>query len=193
MNVIQHNYPSLIQCLRAFHILIFDKLLLLLLLSQLLPNYYWYRYCYYCYCYCRYQFTILLCYWSLRCEYLVPSCGWIDNSTLILANILWPPPCVKSINLSEILPLKTVAIPSTCALSRHFSGAVPGEHSFICWVTWELYLLITMKNLKDTRSKIIPCKTSGGKELPWWRDGNDVSEERSWVMRRKNERENYFF
>ena len=64
------------------------------------------------------------------------------------------------------LPSKAVAIPYTCGLSRLISGAVAGEHSSILGVTWDLYLLITMKNLKDTKTKILPSTTRGGKELP---------------------------
>ncbi len=33
-------------------------------------------------------------------------------------------------------------------------------------VTWDLYLLITMKNLKDAKTTIYPSTTRGGKELP---------------------------
>jgi hypothetical protein len=81
-------------------------------------------------------------------------------------NILWLPLCRINKFRLNTLPSKTVAIPYTCGLSRPFSGAVAGEHSNICEVTWDLYLLITMKNLKDTRTKIVPSKTRGGKELP---------------------------
>jgi hypothetical protein len=64
------------------------------------------------------------------------------------------------------LPSKIVAIPYTFGLSRTFSGAVAGEHSNICEVTWNLYLFSTMKNLKDDRTKIFPSTTRTGKELP---------------------------
>ena len=57
-------------------------------------------------------------------------------------------------------------MPYTCALSRPFSGAVAGEHSYICQVTWDYYQFITMKNLKDAKTKIYPSNTRGGKELP---------------------------
>ena len=57
-------------------------------------------------------------------------------------------------------------IPYTCGLSRPFSGAVAGERSYICKVTWDYYQIITMKNLKDAKTKIFPSKTRGGKELP---------------------------
>ena len=90
----------------------------------------------------------------------------LTTQLLILTSILWLPLCrINKFGLNT-LPSKTVAIPYTCGLSRPFSGAVAGEHSNICEVTWDLYLLITMKNLKDTRTKIIPSKTRGGKELP---------------------------
>src|SRR5215216_4146641 len=57
------------------------------------------------------------------------------------------------------LPSKTIVIPYTCGLSRPFSGAVAGEHSYICCVTWDYYQFITMKNLKDATTKIFPSKT----------------------------------
>ena len=114
------------QCLWLFHILF--------LLS------------YYCYCYCHNCYKtvtvvavtiatvttaiktiILLCYWSLCCKYLISMCGWIDNSTANLTNILWLPLCrINKFGLNT-LPSKTVAIPYTCVLSRLFSGAVAGE------------------------------------------------------------------
>ena len=96
-NRIRHNYPSLIQCLRAFHILCFSYLL------------------FRCYCYNYYKtsmFTfatvtitiILLCYQILCCRYL-------------LENIFWPP--LRRINKFGLntLPSKIVAIPYTCGLS----------------------------------------------------------------------------
>ena len=90
----------------------------------------------------------------------------LTTQLLILENILWLPLCrINKFGLNT-LPSKTVAIPYTCGLSRLFSGTVAGEHSSILWVTWDLYLLITMKNLKDKRTKIFPSTMRGGKELP---------------------------
>ena len=90
----------------------------------------------------------------------------LTTQLLILENILWLPLCrINKFGLNT-LPSKTVAIPYTCGLSRLFSGAVAGEHSSILWVTWDLYLLVTMKNLKDDRTTILPSTTRGGKELP---------------------------
>ena len=91
------------------------------------------------------------------------GCGWIDTQLLILENILWLPLCrINKVGLNT-LPSKTVVIPFTCGLSRPFSSAVAGEHSSILWVTWDLYLLITMGNLKDERTKIFPSTTRGDK------------------------------
>ena len=90
----------------------------------------------------------------------------MTTQLLILKNIIWLPLCrINKFGLNT-LPLKAVAIPYTCGLSRLFSGAVAGEHSSILGVTWDLYLLITMRNLKDQRTKIFPLTTRGGKELP---------------------------
>ena len=47
-----------------------------------------------------------------------------------------------------------------------FLGTVAGEHRYICSATWDYYHIITMKNLKDAKTKIFPSKTRGGKELP---------------------------
>jgi hypothetical protein len=90
----------------------------------------------------------------------------LKTQLLILANILWLPLCrINKFGLNT-LPSKTVGIPYTCGLSRPFSGAVAGEHSYICGVTWDYYQIITMKNLKDAKTKIFPSKMRGGKELP---------------------------
>ena len=51
-------------------------------------------------------------------------------------------------------------------VTKTFSGAVAEEHNYICGVTWDYCRIITMKNLKDTKTKIFPSKTRGGKELP---------------------------
>ena len=88
----------------------------------------------------------------------------LTTQLLILNNILWLPLCRTNKFGLNTLPSKTVAIPYTCGLPRPFSGAVAGEHSSILRVTWYLYLLITMKNLKDTKTKIYPSTTRGGKE-----------------------------
>ena len=90
----------------------------------------------------------------------------LTTQLLILENILWLLLCqINKFGLNT-LPSKTVVIPYTCGLSRLFSGAVAGEHSSILWVTWDLYLLITMRNLKDNKTEIFPSTTRGGKEQP---------------------------
>ena len=142
---------------RFSHIVLFLFTLPLLLL-QLLQN--CHRYFYHCY---RYYHTTLLLNTLLQ---ILSLSGAVELKTqlLILENILWLLLCrINKFGLN-ILPSKTVAIPYTCGLSRLFSGAVAGEHSSILWVTWDLYLLVTMKNLKDAKTIIYPSTTRGGKE-----------------------------
>ena len=85
-----------------------------------------------------------------------PGVVELTTQLLILENTLWLPLCqINKFGLNT-LPSKTVAIPYTCGLPRTFSGAVAGEHSSIPWVTWNLYLLIIMNNLKDQRTNVFP-------------------------------------
>ena len=128
-NRIQHNYPSLIHCLRAFHILFFAYLLfrgycynhykipkILLSLSLL-----------FCYRYHYYHTTLLLNTLLQILSY--PGVVELTTQLLILKNILWLPLCrINKFGLNT-LPSKAVAIPYTCGLSRLISGAVAGEHS----------------------------------------------------------------
>ena len=127
-NRIRHNYPSLIRCLRAFHILVLAYLL------------------FRCYCYNYYKnpktfiFTFatatiiiiaLLLLNTLLQILSYPGVVELTTQLLILENILWLPLCrINKFGLNT-LPSKTVAIPYTCGLSRLFSGAVAGEHSSI--------------------------------------------------------------
>ena len=157
-NRIRHNYPSLIHCLRAFHILFFAYLL------------------FRCYCYNYYKnpktfiFTFatvtfiiipLLLLNTLLQILSYPGVVELTTQLLILKNILWLPLCrINKFGLNT-LPSKAVAIPYTCGLSRLISGAVAGEHSSILWATWDLYLLITMRNLKDERTKIFALNYEG--------------------------------
>ena len=155
MNAIRNNYPSLIQSHELFTywsllsyftvatVTTTTKLLLLL----------------FCHCYCYFHTTLLL---NTLLQILSLS-GVVELTTqlLILENILWLPLCqINKFGLNT-LPSKIVVIPYTCGLSRPFSGAVAWEHSYICWVTWDYYQFITMKNLKDAKTKIFPSKTRG--------------------------------
>ena len=111
MNAIRHNYPSLIQCLRAFHILIFVVLVSLLLLLQSLQNCHWHFCPYY-----RYFHTTMLLNTLLQ---ILSLSGVVELTTrlLILENILWLPLCrINKFGLNT-LPSKTVVIPYTCGLS----------------------------------------------------------------------------
>ena len=125
MNRIRHNYPSLIRCLRVFHILV-----LAYLLSHCnCYNHYKTQKYYFCYRY-RYFHTTLLLNTLLQ---ILSYLGVVELTTqlLILKNILWLPLCrINKFGLNT-LPSKTVAIPYTGGLSRLFSGAVAGEHSSI--------------------------------------------------------------
>ena len=110
-NHIRHNYPSLIQCLRAFHILCFAYLL------------------FRCYCYNYYKtiiFTFATATFIIIPLLLINTLlqilsylGVVELTTqlLILKNILWLPLCrINKFGLNS-LPSKAVAIPYTCGLS----------------------------------------------------------------------------
>ena len=125
MNHIRHNSPSPIHCLRAFHILFFAFLL------------------FHCSCYNYHKIPkiLLLLPLPLLSYYFatkhiaadIKFLGVVELTTqlLILENILWLPLCrINKFGLNT-LPLKTVAIPYTCGLSRLFSSAVAGEDSSI--------------------------------------------------------------
>ena len=129
-NRIWHNYPSLIHCLRAFHILFFAYLL------------------FRCYCYNHYKIPKTLLLLSLLLLPLPPPSYYfatkhfaadikfpcvveLRTQLLILDNILWLPLCLINKFGLNTLPSKYVAIPYTCGLSRLISGAVAGEHSSI--------------------------------------------------------------
>ena len=121
-----------------------------LLLLQLLQNCYYYS----CHRYFYFHTTLLLNTLLQILSY--PGVVELTTQLLILKNILWLPLCrINKFGLNT-LPSKAVAIPYTCGLSRLFSGAVVGEHSSILWVTWDLYLLVTMKNFKYAKTKFIP-------------------------------------
>ena len=132
-NCIRHNYPSLIQCPRDFHILCFSYLLFPLLLLQLLQNCYWY----FCHRYRYFHTTLLLNTLLQILSY--PGVVELTTQLLTLENILWLPLCrINKFGLNT-LPSKTVVIPYTCGLSRLFSGAVAGEHSSTHKFTWGVH------------------------------------------------------
>src|SRR3972149_1163834 len=95
-------------------------------LLQLLHN----CYCYLCHRYRYFHTTLLLNTLLQILSY--PGVVELTTQLLILENILWLPLCrINKFGLNT-LPSKTVAITYTCGLSRPFSGAVAGEHSYIC-------------------------------------------------------------
>ena len=115
---IRHNYPSLIQCLWAFHILCFAYLL------------------FRCYCYNHYKIPKTLLLLSLlllplpllsyhlatkhfAADTKFPGVVKLPTQLLILENILWLPLCrIYKFGLNT-LPSKAVVIPYTCGLSVH--------------------------------------------------------------------------
>ena len=111
-NRIRRNYPSLIRCIRAFHILCLHLFTFPLLPLQLLQN--CYRYFYHCYHY--YHTTLLLNTLLQILSY--PGVVELTTQLLILENILWLPLCrINKFGLNT-LPSKAVAIPYTCGLSE---------------------------------------------------------------------------
>ena len=114
---IRHNYPSLIRCLRVFHILV---------LAYLLFRCYCYNHykipktllccLYFCYRYHHYHITLLLNTLLQIVSY--PGVVELTTQLLILENTLWLPLCrINKFGLNT-LPSKTVAIPYTCGLSN---------------------------------------------------------------------------
>ena len=98
-NRIRHNYPSLIQCLRAFHILIFAYLL----------------FC--CHRYRYFHTTLLLNTLLQILSY--PGVVELTTQLLILKNILWLRLCrINKFGLNT-LPSKAVVIPYTCEVENH--------------------------------------------------------------------------
>ena len=124
-NRILHNYPSLIPCLRAFHILFF----VYLLFRCYCYNLYKTQKYYFCYRYHYFHTTLLLNTLLQILSY--PCVAELKTQLLILESILWLPLCrINKFGLNT-LPSKTIAIPYTCGLSRLFSGTGAREHSSI--------------------------------------------------------------
>ena len=104
-NSIRHNYPSLIHCLRAFHILFFPYLLF----CSYYYNHYKTQKHYFCYRYLYYHITLLLNTLLQILSY--PGVVELTTQLLIHENILWLPLCrINKFGLNT-LPSKTVAIP----------------------------------------------------------------------------------
>ena len=127
-NRIQHNYPSLIHCLRAFHIfspLIYFSIAIVTTATKNPKTF--------IFTFATVTFIIIPLLLLNTLLQILSSPGVVELTTqlLILKNILWLPLCrINKFGLNS-LPSKTVAIPYTCGLSRLFSGAVAGEHGSI--------------------------------------------------------------
>ena len=87
MNHIRHNSPSPIQCLQAFHILFFAKLLF----RCYCYNHYKTPKILLCYCYRYFHITLLLNTLLQILSY--PGVVGLTTQLLILENILWLPLC----------------------------------------------------------------------------------------------------
>ena len=111
MNRIQHNYPSLIRCLRIFHILVYAYLLS----RCYCYNHYKTQTHYFCYRYLYYHTTLLLNTLLQILSY--PGVVELTTQLLILKNILWLPFCRINKFGMKTLPSKTIVIPYTCGLS----------------------------------------------------------------------------
>ena len=89
-NRIRHNYPSLIHCLRAFHILFFAYLLFCCYCYNYYKNPKTFTF-FLCYCYHYYHTTLLLNTLLQILSY--PGVVELTTQLLILKNILWLPLC----------------------------------------------------------------------------------------------------
>ena len=140
MNHIRHNYPSLIRCLRAFHLLVFPYFL-----SR-------------SYCYNHYKKPKILILLSFLLLPLPPLSyyfatkhfaadtkftGVVELTTqlLILVYILWPPLCrIKKIGLN-LYPRKLLRSPILVGYQDKFLAPLPGSIAlffeslgiYICW------------------------------------------------------------
>ena len=92
MNHIRHNYPSLIRCLRVFHILVLAYLLSAATVT-ITTKYQKHYFCclYFCYRYHYYHITLLLNTLLQILSY--PGVVELKTQLLILKNILWLPLC----------------------------------------------------------------------------------------------------
>ena len=132
MNHIRQNYPSLIRCLRVFHILVLAYLL------------------FRCYCYNHYKIPKTLLLPSLLLLPLPPLSYYfatkhfaadtkflrvveLTTQLLILENILWLPLCrINKFGL-KTLPPKAVVIPYTCGLSLYLRSSVWRRRGSCSW------------------------------------------------------------
>ena len=100
-NRIRHNYPSLIHCLQAFHILFFAYLLF----RCYCYNQYKTQKQYSCYRYLYYHTTFATKYFAADIKF--PGVVEFTTQLLILENILWLPLCrINKFRLNTLPPQK---------------------------------------------------------------------------------------
>ena len=113
MNRIRHNSPSVIRCLRAFHILVYAYLLSVatVIITTKYQKHYFY------FCYLLLPLSLLSYYFATKhfaADTKFPGVVELTTQLLILENILWLPWCrINKFGLNT-LPSKAVAIPYTC-------------------------------------------------------------------------------
>ena len=121
---------------------------------------------YFCYHYLLPPLPVLSYYFATKhfaADIKFPGVVELTTQLLILESILWLPLCRINKFWLNTLPSKTVAIPYACGLPRLFSGTIAEEHRCTCWVTWDYYQFNTMKNLKDSKTKIFPLRRGEGR------------------------------
>jgi hypothetical protein len=88
------------------------------------------------FCYCYYYKTVATD--KLLRASLFPGASELTTHLLRLIKILWLPLC-RINKFGFYFPRRLLRSPYTCGSLRLFSGAIAGEHSFICKVTWNWY------------------------------------------------------
>ena len=117
-NRIRHNHPSLIHCLRAFHILFFAYLLF----CCYCYNHYKTQKYYFCYRYLLPPLPLLSYYFStkyLAANIKFPGVVELTTQLLILENILWLPLC-----LIPLLGKGLLMVHKFCLLMAHHWCAI---------------------------------------------------------------------
>ena len=117
--------------------------------------------------YC-YHITLLL----INCAKQVIYPGVVELTTQLprLIIILWLPLCrINKFGL-KYFPQRLSRSPTLVGRQDYILAPLPGCIALFIKITWELFvfcnLSFTMGKLKDSKTKIMPSKTRGGKDLP---------------------------
>ena len=127
MNHIQHNSPSPIHCLRAFHILF----LAYLLFRCYCYNHYKIPKHYFFYRYLLLPFPLLSYYFATKhfaLDIKFPGVVELTTQLLILENILWLPLCrINKFGLNILYPQKLLRSPILVGYQDYFLAPLPGS------------------------------------------------------------------